>query len=84
MAMIRPWATPRCGLCWALSLWGADMNYGVITAEVSFLNVASSADFSLCRCIHEYTFKEEGGMNYLERSGSLAVLISRRNTVPMT
>mgnify|MGYP001560521194 CR=1 FL=1 len=58
------------------SLWGADMNYGVeITAEVSFLDVASSADFATLLHSYEYTFKEEGGMNYLERSGSLAVLI---------
>ena len=58
------------------SLWGADMNYGVeITTEVSFLDVASSADFATLLHSYEYTFKEEGGMNYLERSGSLAVLI---------
>ncbi|MEK7310092.1 MAG: hypothetical protein AAB038_04670 [Planctomycetota bacterium] len=57
------------------ALWGADMNYGVeITAEVSFLDVASSPDFATLLHSYEYTFKEEGGMTYLERSGSLAVL----------
>jgi hypothetical protein len=58
------------------SLWGADMNYGVeIVAEVSFLDVASSQDFATLLHSFEYIFKEEGGMTYLERSGSLAVLV---------
>lgn len=58
------------------ALWGADMNYGVeIVAEVSFLDVASSPDFATVLHSFEYVFKEEGGMTYLERSGSLAVLI---------
>src|SRR3989339_1011854 len=57
------------------SLWGADMNYGVeITAEVAFLDVASSPDFATLLHSFEYVFKKEGGMTYLERSGSLAVL----------
>jgi len=57
------------------ALWGADMNYGVeILAQVSFLDVASSPDFATLLHSYEYTFKEEGGMTYLERSGSLAVL----------
>ena len=57
------------------SLWGADVNYGVeIVAEVSFLDVASSQDFATLLHSYEYIFKEEGGMSYLERSGSFAVL----------
>ncbi|MBI5778801.1 MAG: hypothetical protein HZA49_05040 [Planctomycetes bacterium] len=57
------------------SLWGADINYGVeITARVSFLDVASSPDFATVLHSFEYVFKEEGGLSYLERSGSLAVL----------
>ncbi|MEW6026822.1 MAG: hypothetical protein AB1599_05985 [Planctomycetota bacterium] len=58
------------------SLWGADISYGVeIVAEVSFLDVASSPDFATLLHSYEYTFKGEGGMNYLERSGSLAVIV---------
>jgi len=57
------------------SLWGADVNYGVeIVAEGSFLDVASSQDFATLLHSYEYIFKEEGGMSYLERSGSFAVL----------
>lgn len=57
------------------SLWGADMNYGVeITAEVAFMDVVSSPDFATLLHSFKYIFKEEGGMSYLERSGSLAVL----------
>jgi hypothetical protein len=58
------------------SLWGADMNYGVeIAAEVSFLDLASSQDFATVLHSFEYVFKQEGGMSYMERSSSFAVLV---------
>jgi hypothetical protein len=57
------------------ALWGADVNYGVeITATVSFLDVKSSDEFATLIHSYDCIFKEEGGVSYLERSGSLAVL----------
>ncbi|MFH1231676.1 MAG: hypothetical protein V1709_09300 [Planctomycetota bacterium] len=58
------------------SLWGADIDYGIeIIASVSFLDVASSPDFATPIYSYEYPFKVEGGLNYLERSSSIAIVV---------
>lgn len=57
------------------SLWGADIDYGVeIVADVSFLDIASSPDFATSIYSYECPFKVEGGLNYLERSSSIAIV----------
>jgi hypothetical protein len=58
------------------SLWGADLDYGVeIIADVSFLDIASSPDFATAVSSFECSFQSEGGLNYLERSSSIAIVI---------
>ena len=73
-------ATMSNTLLWFLGtipcFWTHDQLYGLeISAEASFLDLATSEEFALPLTSYTTTFKEEGGLSFLERGFNVMVFI---------
>lgn len=73
-------ATMSNTLLWFLGtipcFWTHDQLYGVeINAEASFLDLATSEEFALPLTSYTTTFKEEGGLSFLERGFNVMIFI---------